>query len=109
MSPAYWDGELVIGTGNLMTAGLGPAFEIGINSRNGAMLWRTRTDANRAAIVTGSATIDNGIVYTGVSSKTEHIAVTPTFRGSVEALEARTGKILWKTYIGEGIAADIHT
>ena len=44
-SPAYWNGELVIGTGNLMTAGLGPAFEIGINARTGAMLWRTKTDA----------------------------------------------------------------
>ena len=52
-SPAYWNGELVIGTGNLMTAGLGPAFEIGINPRTGAMIWRTETDANRAAIVTG--------------------------------------------------------
>jgi polyvinyl alcohol dehydrogenase (cytochrome) len=98
-SPAYWNGELVIGTGNLMTPGLGPAFEIAINARSGALLWRTKTDANRAAIVTGSATIDNGIVYTGVSSKTEHTTVTPTFRGSVEALDARTGKILWKTYM----------
>ena len=97
--PAYWNGELVIGTGNLMTSGLSPAFEIGIDARSGAMLWRTRTDANIAAIVTGSATIDNGIVYTGVSSKTEHTTVTPTFRGSVEALDARTGKILWKTYM----------
>lgn len=98
-SPAYWNGELVIGSGNLMTPDLGPAFEIGINARSGAMLWRTKTDANRAAIVTGSATIDSGIVYTGVSSKTEHTRVTPTFRGSVEALDARTGKILWKTYM----------
>jgi len=32
-SPAYWNGELVIGTGNLMTPDLGPAFEIGINAR----------------------------------------------------------------------------
>ena len=46
-SPAYWNGELVIGTGNLMTPGLSPAFEIGINARSGAMLWRTRTDANK--------------------------------------------------------------
>ncbi|MCU1299791.1 MAG: PQQ-like domain [Candidatus Sulfotelmatobacter sp.] len=98
-SPAYWNGELVIGTGNLMTPNLSPAFEIGINALSGAMLWRTQTDANQAAIMTGSATIDNGIVYTGISSKTEHTTVTPTFRGSVEALDARTGKILWKTYM----------
>src|SRR5271167_583689 len=64
-SPAYWDGELVIGTGNLMTPGLSPAFEIGINARSGELLWRTEADENQAAIVTGSATIDTGIVYTG--------------------------------------------
>ena len=98
-SPAYWDGELVIGTGNLMTPDLGGAFEIGVDARTGAMLWRTKTDDSSAALMTGSATIDNGIIYTGVSSKTEHINVTPTFRGSVEALDARTGKILWKTYM----------
>src|SRR5271166_5494834 len=40
-SPAYWDGELVIGTGNLLTADLSGAFEVGINARTGAMVWRT--------------------------------------------------------------------
>jgi len=98
-SPAYWDGELVIGTGNLMTADLSGAFEVGVDARTGAMLWRTKTDPSSAALMTGSATIDNGIVYTGVSSKTEHAKMTPTFRGSVVALDARTGKILWQTYM----------
>jgi polyvinyl alcohol dehydrogenase (cytochrome) len=98
-SPAYWHGELVIGTGNVMTAQLAGAYEVGINARTGAMLWRTKTDANSAAIMTGSATIDDGVVYTGVSSKTEHSHVTPNFRGSVEALDARTGKLLWKTFM----------
>jgi polyvinyl alcohol dehydrogenase (cytochrome) len=98
-SPAYWDGELVIGTGNVLTPDLSGAFEVGIDARTGAMLWRTQTDTNSAAIMTGSATIDNGIVYTGVSSKTEHTNVPPTFRGSVMALDARTGKILWQTYM----------
>ena len=85
-----------------MTPDLGRAFEIGVDARTGAMLWRTKTDPSSAAIMTGSATIDNGIVYTGVSSKTEHTTVTPTFRGSVVALDARTGKILWKTYMVPG-------
>lgn len=98
-SPAYWHGELVIGTGNVLKPDLSGAFEIGINARTGAMLWRTKADDSSAAIMTGSPTIDNGVVYTGVSSKTEHVMITPTFRGSVEALDARTGKILWKTYL----------
>jgi polyvinyl alcohol dehydrogenase (cytochrome) len=97
-SPAYWNGELVIGTGNLMTPALDGAFEVGLNARTGAMLWRTKI-GDSVAIITGSATIDNGVVYTGISSKTEHTSVTPTFRGSVVALDARTGKILWTTYM----------
>ena len=48
-SPAYWDGELVIGTGNLMTPDLSGAFEVGVDARTGAMLWRTKTDDNSAA------------------------------------------------------------
>jgi polyvinyl alcohol dehydrogenase (cytochrome) len=43
------------------------------------------------------------VVYQGVSSNEEFLAVDPnypccTFRGSVVALDAHTGKILWKTY-----------
>ncbi|MDB5443774.1 MAG: PQQ-like domain, partial [Phenylobacterium sp.] len=97
-SPAYWNGELVIGTGNLMTPALDGAFEVGLNARTGAMLWRTKI-GDSVAIITGSATIDNGVVYTGISSKTEHTNVSPVFRGSVVALDARTGKILWTTYM----------
>jgi polyvinyl alcohol dehydrogenase (cytochrome) len=98
-SPAYANGVLVIGTGNLMTAEVSPAFEIAINAETGEMLWRTQMDDDTAAIMTGSPTIDDGVVYTGVSSKTEHIDIAPAFRGSVEALDLKTGKILWKTYM----------
>ncbi len=98
-SPAYSNGLLVVGTGDLLFSDQNGAFEIGINARTGEMLWRTKADADSAAIITGAATIDNGIVYFGVSSKTEHLTITPTFRGSVEALDAHTGKLLWKTYM----------
>lgn len=97
-SPAYWNDMLVIGTGNLMTNALDGAFEVGVDARNGKMLWRTNL-GDSVEIITGSPTIDNGIVYTGVSSKTEHVKLTSTFRGSVVALDARTGKILWRTYM----------
>jgi polyvinyl alcohol dehydrogenase (cytochrome) len=98
-SPAYANGQLIIGTGNLMTPELSGAFEVGVDARDGAMLWRTKVDPDGVAIVTGSATVDNGVAYFGVSSKTEHTKVTPTFRGSVIAMDARTGKILWKSYM----------
>jgi polyvinyl alcohol dehydrogenase (cytochrome) len=97
-SPAYSNGMLIIGTGNLMTPALDGAFEVGVDARTGKMLWRTQL-GDRTAIITGSPTIDDGVVYAGVSSKTEHTKLTPEFRGHVVALDARTGKILWTTYM----------
>lgn len=55
--------------------------------------------ADPAAIITSSPTVDGGVVYVGTSSKDEDLRTAPTFRGSVMALNARTGKILWRTYI----------
>src|SRR5581483_264110 len=34
-SPAYANGVLIVGTGNIMTEEVGPAFEIGINAKTG--------------------------------------------------------------------------
>jgi polyvinyl alcohol dehydrogenase (cytochrome) len=97
-SPAYWHGELVIGTGAMALPSLQGANVVGIDARTGAMLWRTEVDSNPAAIVTSSPTVDRGVVYVGTSSREEELPGTPTFQGSVLALSARTGKILWRTY-----------
>jgi polyvinyl alcohol dehydrogenase (cytochrome) len=97
-SPAYYDGELVIGTGANTLRNLQSAYAVGIDARTGAMLWRTKVDANPATIVTSSPTVDDGVVYVGTSSRDEGLRTTPTFRGSVLALNARTGKVLWRTY-----------
>ena len=59
----------------------------------GGKLWAVDTKTSKAV---WSHNVSD---YTGVSSKTEHVNITPAFRGSVEALDARTGKILWKTYL----------
>jgi polyvinyl alcohol dehydrogenase (cytochrome) len=96
-SPAYWHGELVIGTGLQASANLSGAYAVGINARTGAELWHTQVESQPMAIITGSPSVDHGIVYIGVSSKEEG-ATSFSFRGSVVALDARTGKILWKTY-----------
>ncbi len=70
-SPAYWHGEIVIGTGAQAISALGGASIVGIDARNGVMLWRTKADADPAAIITGSPTVDDGVVYVGTSSKEE--------------------------------------
>lgn len=97
-SPAYWHGELVIGTGTISGTAFDSSYELGINARTGALLWKTEVDDNPATIGTGSPTVDDGVVYLGTSSKDEGQTTPPTFRGSIEALNATTGKMMWKTY-----------
>jgi len=63
----------------------------------------TQVDAHPAAIITGSPVVFNGVVYIGVSSSEETLALDPTypccsFRGSIVALNKKTGAILWKTF-----------
>ncbi len=54
--------------------------------------------------MTGSATLHDGKLFVPVSSAEEAIATNPKyecckFRGAVAALDAQTGKLLWKTYV----------
>jgi polyvinyl alcohol dehydrogenase (cytochrome) len=71
---------------------------------NGKLVWATLLDDHPHAIITQSATIYNGEVYVGVSSREEGIAsAIPnykccTFRGSFAKLDLKTGKIVWKTF-----------
>ena len=63
----------------------------------------THVDDHPAAIVTGSPVVFDGVVYIGVSSSEETLALDPTypccsFRGSIVALDEKTGAMLWKTF-----------
>lgn len=98
LTPAYWHGELVTGDGALNSSVTKGAYMFAVDARTGALRWRTKVDSDPAAIVTSSAVVADGIVYAGVSSNAEAASAVPTFRGSVIALDARTGRMLWKTY-----------
>jgi polyvinyl alcohol dehydrogenase (cytochrome) len=98
-SPAIYGDELVLGD---TSVGNG-ASVIAVDRRTGRLRWRTLVDPHVAAIVTGAAVVYRGVVYEGVSSGEEVLATEPgyrccSFRGSVVALDAATGKLLWKTY-----------
>ncbi len=99
-TPAVSGNEIVIGTGAESAAVAAPvgAYLVGINASTGALLWRTKVATDPYAMITGSPVIANGVVYSGVSSADELVSVAPTFRGSVVALSARTGQVLWQTY-----------
>jgi polyvinyl alcohol dehydrogenase (cytochrome) len=83
----------------------GPGARLIAVSRNtGAALWVTQVESFPIAVITSSPVVYQGIVYIGVSSGEEDFPKThPNYpccssRGSVVALNAVTGQILWKTY-----------
>jgi len=99
VSPAYWNGEIVTGDGSQTNTDTDGAFLFAVNAQTGGEIWKTQIDSDPAAIVTSSPVIDNGVIYVGVSSKAEILPSASTFRGSMVALDAKTGRILWKTYV----------
>jgi len=76
----------------------------GVNATSGALIWKTRADEHPLAVITGSPKLEAGRLYFPVSGRDESIAATDpnfeccTFRGSVVALDAATGKRVWRTY-----------
>jgi polyvinyl alcohol dehydrogenase (cytochrome) len=69
-----------------------------LDATNGALVWRTLLDTNVNAIVTQSATVDEGNVFVGCSSNDVGSPVI-TFRGSLSRLDADTGAVIWKAYM----------
>ena len=78
---------------------------LAVDKSNGSLVWKTTVDPHFSAIVTQSAVWDaaSNQVYVGVSSNEEAWAafipgyVCCTFRGSMVALNATTGAIIWQT------------
>lgn len=98
-SPAYWKGTLVIGQGTQIANNPTGAYMLGIKADDGSPLWRTQIESDPTAIVTSSPVVDDGVVYVGVSSRSEAIDAPTRYRGSVVAIDATAGKLLWKTYM----------
>ena len=75
-----------------------------VDAATGALLWKTRVENHSLAGITGAPALYGGRLYVPVSSREEAAGVLETyscctFRGSVVALDANTGKQIWKTYI----------
>ena len=67
------------------------------------MLWKRKLDEHPATIVTAAPVFDGTRIYIGASSFEEVLPQKPeyvccTFRGSVSALNAADGSLIWKTY-----------
>ncbi|CAN5187000.1 PQQ-binding-like beta-propeller repeat protein [soil metagenome] len=71
---------------------------------SGKELWKLRTDDHKLGRITGTPTLYNGLLYVTLSSAEENMGNQAsygccTFRGQVVAVDAKTGKQVWKTYV----------
>jgi polyvinyl alcohol dehydrogenase (cytochrome) len=75
-----------------------------LDAQDGRLLWTTKVDDHFIARITGAPTVYRGRVFVPVSSSEEFSGSSLdypccTSRGSVAALDANTGKIIWKTFV----------
>jgi polyvinyl alcohol dehydrogenase (cytochrome) len=75
-----------------------------LDVQTGKLIWKTLVDDQQEVQMTGSPVLHEGRLYVPVSSAEEAIADDPShecckFRGAVAAVDAATGKIVWKTYV----------
>lgn len=87
----------------LLFVGDSAAILYAIDANTGVVVWQTRVDDHPAARVTGTPVQFEGRLYVPVSSGEEGRSIIPsyvccTFRGSLQALDAATGKLHWKTH-----------
>jgi polyvinyl alcohol dehydrogenase (cytochrome) len=80
-----------------------------VNAATGALLWKADLDQHPFAMISGAPKLYDGRLYVPVSSAEELGGIDPkypccSFRGSVSALDAKTGNVVWKTYTIEAPA-----
>jgi len=75
-----------------------------LNAITGEQRWKTRVDNHPGAHISGAPQLYQNRLYVPVASGEEGLAVDAsyaccTFRGSVVALDALSGRQVWKTYV----------
>ena len=84
-------------TGSTLSFGDAHAQVYALDVNTGQRRWKVKVDEHLDAMITGAAAFHNGRLYVPVSSLEEGTAAIPTyecctFRGSVVALDAASGK-----------------
>jgi polyvinyl alcohol dehydrogenase (cytochrome) len=97
-------GPRLRGTGTAAYFGDGRAVTYALDAGTGALLWSTpRLDMHPSAHITGTPTLYQERLYVPIASGEEGQGGNATyecctFRGSLVALSAATGAVVWKTY-----------
>jgi len=105
-TPAIVGNTLIMGdqSGALSGQSARPAHVFAVDKNTGSLLWNTQVDSTQFSMVTQSAVVANGTAFVGIASNEEFVAgLVPSwqwqFRGSVVALDVRSGAIKWRTYM----------
>ena len=103
-APAVVGNTVYVGDQGSQPASAGGGTLSAINATTGNLFWNTKVDAHPFAILTSGPLVYNGVIYQGVASSEEGAASNGsypccTFRGSIVAVSAATGHILWKTHM----------
>ena len=74
-----------------------------LDAESGARRWTRSVESHPLARITGTPTLHDGRLYAPTSSYEEAQGADPqyaccTFRGSITALDAASGNVVWKTY-----------
>jgi polyvinyl alcohol dehydrogenase (cytochrome) len=84
-----------------------------LDSKTGKLVWRATVEDHPSATMTGAPVYFEGRLYVPMSSLEEAATVSGyeccSFRGSVVALEAATGKEVWKRYTIDSVPAQTGT
>jgi len=72
-----------------------------LDALSGKELWATRIGDHVSGRISGAPTLYNGVIYAALASGEENLMGTSnykccTFRGAVAAVDARTGRLIWK-------------
>ena len=78
-----------------------------LDAASGALLWKTKIEEHPLARITGAPALYRGRLYVPMSSYEESQGSRPeygccTFRGSLSSLDAKSGRIVWRTYMISG-------
>lgn len=87
----------------LLFFGDGKANAYAIDAANGELVWKQQLDELKLSVITGSPVVYGENVYFPVSSWEVGLAAMPfygccKFRGSLNSINALTGKLNWKSY-----------
>jgi len=74
-----------------------------LDARTGELIWKRNLEQRLLSHITGAPVFYAGRLYVGLAGSEEIVSSDPhypccTYRGSLTALDASTGAVIWKTY-----------